>query len=82
MGPSSNLATHLAQSSSVQTSPTSWQDNITVTVQPQLLMARSQSHVLDIEVFQSQQQQQQQQQQAGPETNNQQQSIDVRDGNI
>jgi len=46
--------------SSVQTSPTTWQDNITVTVQPQLLMSNptSPSHVLDIEVFQPQPQQQ------------------------
>ena len=46
----------------VQTSPTTWQDNITVTVEPQLMMTspRSPSHVLDIEVFQTHQQQQQQ----------------------
>ena len=78
----SSLATHLAQASTVQTSATSWQDNITVTVQPQLLSPRSQSHhVLDIEVFQSQQQQQQQL--PGGENNNtqqqqQQQTLDVR----
>ena len=81
-GAPSSLATHLAQASTVQTSPTSWQDNITVTVQPQLLPTRAQSHhVLDIEVFQSQQQQQQQL--PGAETNNtqqqqQQQTLDVR----
>ena len=52
--------------SSVQTSPTTWQDNITVTVQPQLLMSpQSPSHVLDIEVFQPQPQQQ-----AGGDNNN------------
>ena len=75
----SSLATHLASASTVQTSATTWQDNITVTVQPQLLPPRSQSHVLDIEVFQSQQQQQ-----PGGESNNtqqqqqQQQRLDVR----
>ena len=80
----SSLATHLgqAQAGTVQTSATTWQDNITVTVQPQLLPPRSQSHVLDIEVFQSQQQQQ-----PGVENNNtqqqqqqqqQQQTLDVR----
>ena len=37
--------------SSVVTSPTTWQDNITVTVQPQLnIQPQSPSHVLDIEV--------------------------------
>lgn len=62
-----------------QTSPTTWQDNITVTLQPtQPMQAASPSHVLDIEVFQPQQQQQQpdaeqghgagQQQQAEPES--------------
>merc|ERR1719391_1035790 len=75
--PVSSLAQHLAAQgdprvshvstehvSTVQTSPTTWQDNITVTVQPQLLLSpQSPSHVLDIEVFQPQQQQQQQQQQ-------------------
>jgi len=78
--PVSSLAQHLASQrnpnmshvsnvssehvSTVQTSPTTWQDNITVTVQPQLLLSpQSPSHVLDIEVFQPQQQHQQQQQQ-------------------
>ena len=76
-GSPSSLASHLGQSS-LQTSATSWQDNITVTVQPQLLAApRAQSHVLDIEVFQPQQQQQQQQ--PGADTNNTQQTLDVRD---
>ena len=74
---SSSLASHLGQSS-VQTSSTSWQDNITVTVQPQLLNTpRAQSHVLDIEVFQPQQQHQPHQQ-PGADNNNQ-QSLDVRD---
>ena len=38
----SSLATHLghSQAGSVQTSATSWQENITVTVQPQLLTPR------------------------------------------
>jgi len=55
--PTGSAAGHV---SSVQTSPTTWQDNITVTVQPQLLMSpQSPSHVLDIEVFQPQPQQQQ-----------------------
>jgi len=41
-----------------QTSPTTWQDNITVTLQPNAPMqAASPSHILDIEVFQPQQQQ-------------------------
>lgn len=77
----SSLATHLAGASTVQTSATTWQDNITVTVQPQLLPPRSQSHVLDIEVFQSQQQQQ-----PGGESNNtqqqqqQQQTLDPESG--
>merc|ERR1719284_1329825 len=55
--PTGSAAGHV---SSVQTSPTTWQDNITVTVQPQLLMSNptSPSHVLDIEVFQPQPQQQ------------------------
>jgi len=43
---------------STQTSPTTWQDNITVTLQPNgPMQAASPSHVLDIEVFQPQQQQ-------------------------
>lgn len=43
---------------STQTSPTTWQDNITVTLQPGGPMQTvSPSHVLDIEVFQPQQQQ-------------------------
>ena len=81
----SSLAAHLSHllpppapghGSTVQTSPTTWQDNITVTVQPQLLnssprsSALSPSHVLDIEVFQTQQQQQQQQQTGATDNNN------------
>ena len=41
----------LQSAASVMTSPTTWQDNITVTVQPQLnIQPQSPSHVLDIEV--------------------------------
>ena len=41
----------LQTASSVVTSPSTWQDNITVTVQPQLnIQPQSPSHVLDIEV--------------------------------
>ena len=41
----------LQSAASVMTSPSTWQDNITVTVQPQLnIQPQSPSHVLDIEV--------------------------------
>ena len=41
----------LQAAASVMTSPSTWQDNITVTVQPQLnIQPQSPSHVLDIEV--------------------------------
>ena len=43
----------LQSAASVMTSPSTWQDNITVTVQPQLnIQPQSPSHVLDIEVRQ------------------------------
>ena len=43
----------LQSASSVMTGPSSWQDNITVTVQPQLnIQPQSPSHVLDMEVSQ------------------------------
>jgi len=49
----------LQSASSVVTSPTTWQDNITVTVQPQLnIQPQSPSHVLDIELLHGPQQQQ------------------------
>ena len=92
----SSLAAHLSHllpppapghGSTVQTSPTTWQDNITVTVQPQLLnssprsSALSPSHVLDIEVFQTQQQQQQQQTGATDNNNsNQQPNLEADNG--
>jgi len=55
--PMSNMANVSTWSGvTTQTSPTTWQDNITVTLQP-VVPPHNQSHVLDMEVFQPQPQQ-------------------------